>query len=54
MIYNLLQSSQSSELSFNSGFPANLFLKSTSREIVTGGELSDALIFMKPYVTQNP
>ena len=54
MIYYLLQSSQSSELSFKSGFPANLFPKSTSREIVIGDELSDALIFMKPYETQNP
>ena len=51
--YNLLESSQSSELSFNSGFPANLFSKSTSCVIVTGGELSDTLIFIKPYETQN-
>ena len=54
MTYNLLESSQSSELSFNSGFSGNLFSKSTSCVIVTGDELFDTLIFIKPYETQNP
>ena len=52
MIYNLLESSQYSELPFNSGFPANLFSEPTSCVIVTGGELSDTLIFIKSYETQ--
>ena len=52
--YNLFESSQYSELFFNSRFPANLFSKSTACVIVTGGELSDTLIFMKPYETQDP
>ena len=47
MTYNSLESSQSSELSFNSGFLAKLFSKSTSCVIVAG-------IFIKPYETQNP
>ena len=54
MVYNLLESSQSSELSFNNGLPANLFSKLTSCVIVTTGELSDTLIFIKPYKTQYP
>ena len=53
MTYNLLESSQSSELPFKNWFPTNLFSKSTSCVIVTGGELSDTLIFIKPYETQN-
>ena len=53
MTYNFLELSQPSELFFNSGFPANLFSKSTSFVIVTGGKLSDTLIFIKPYETQN-
>ena len=53
MAYNLLESSQSSELSINIGFPANMFSKSTSCVIATGGELSDTLFFIKPYETQN-
>ena len=47
MTYKLLESSQSPELSFSSGFPASLFSKSTSCVIVTGGEPSDTLIFIK-------
>ena len=54
MTCNLLVSSQSSELSFSSGFLANFFSKSTSCVIVTGNELSDILIFIKPYETKNP
>ena len=46
--YSLLESSQSSEFSFNSLFPGSLFSKSTSCVIVTGGELSDTLTFIKP------
>ena len=45
MTYNLLESPQFSELSFNIGFPANLFSKSTSYVIVTGRELSGSLFF---------
>ena len=47
MTYNLLESPQFSELSFNIGFPANLFSKSTSYVIVTGRELSGSLFFLK-------
>ena len=54
MAYSLSEPSQPSQLSFNSGFPTNLFSKSTSCVIVTGSELSDTLIFVKPYETQNP
>ena len=54
MTYTLLELSHSSELSFNSGFLANLFSKSTSCRNVIGGEPSDTLIFIKPYETQNP
>ena len=39
MANNLLELSQSYELSFNSGFSANMFSKSTLCVIVTGGEL---------------
>ena len=53
MTYNLLESSQSSELSVSIGFPANLFSKSASCVIATGGKLSDTFIFIKPYDTQN-
>ena len=52
--YNLFESSQYSELFFNSWFPANLISKSTACVTVTGGELSDTLIFIKPYETQDP
>ena len=54
MTYNLLESPQFSELSFNIGFPANLFSISTSYVIVTGRELSGSLFFKKkPCETQN-
>ena len=39
MANNLLELSQSYELSFYSGFSANMFSKSTLCVIVTGGEL---------------
>ena len=54
MTYDLLESSQSPELSFNSRVPGNFFSKSTSCVIVIASGLSDILIFIKPYEAHNP
>ena len=53
MCANLLESSQSYELFFNSGFPTDFFSKLSSCVIVTGSEIFDTLIFIKSYESQN-